>query len=234
MSLTLLKLEDRHGSRNWVRTARILAAETGDLSLQAWVHAQEAYFHFYDRNLISAIESAQHAETLSNVPNVGSVLATALEARANAILGRQDEATSAASRAENYLESLDSSLIEPSAFGYDEAQLRFHQGSALTQLGKTRAALAAQERALELYPEENYLDRALVQLDKAQCLILDRDFASAIELAAATFSELERSQAKGMIAGRVMEILELLTPEAQSRSEVLELRAAIDSVEINR
>lgn len=26
----------------------MLAAETGDSDLQSWVHAQEAYFHFYE------------------------------------------------------------------------------------------------------------------------------------------------------------------------------------------
>ena len=234
MSLTLLKLGDRRGSRNWVRTARILAAETGDIGLQSWVHAQEAYFHFYDRNLIGAIESAQHAELLSKVPNVGSVLATALEARANAMLGRRDEATSAAGRAEGYLECLDSSLIGPSAFGYDEAQLRFHQGSALTQLGETGAALAVQDRALELYPAENYLDRTLVHLDRAECLIRDRDFASGIELATATFSGLELAQAQGMIAGRITELIGLLSPSAQSKPAVLELSAAVEDVEVNQ
>ena len=234
MSLTLLKLEDRSGSRNWVRTARILAAESGDIDLQSWVHAQEAYFHFYDRNLIGAIEAAQHAEAISKTPNVGAVLATALEARASAILGRKDEATSAADRAELYLERLDSGLIVPSAFGYDEAQLRFHQGSALTQLGETRAAFAAQDRALDLYPAENYLDRALVQLDRAQGLIQERDATSAIELAAATFSQLELTQARGMIAARIAEVIGLLSASAQSKPAVLDLKAAIEHVEIDR
>lgn len=168
---------------------------------------------------------------MKKVPGVGGVLAAALEARAHALLGRKDQALAAAGRAESRLERLDSSLMVSSAFGYDEAQLRFHQGSALTQLGSTRAALAVQDRALELYSEENYLDRALVQLDRAQCYVQDGEVSSAVELAMATFLALEPSQAQGMIAIRVRDMLNLLPRGAQSGPAVLELREAIDSAE---
>ncbi len=229
-SLTLLKLGDRTGSRNWVGTARTLAAETGDKDLQSWVCAQEAYFHFYDRNLTSAIESARHAEDLTqNSASVGSVLAAALEARAHALQGDNSQTFAAVGRAESYLEHLDPSLTESSAFGYDEAQLRFHQGSALTQLGSTKAALVAQDQALELYSEQNYLDRALVQLDRAQCFIHDKDVLSAIDLTVAAHSTLESPQLQGLIAVRIQEVLELLPLEAQSKSAVLDLKEAIDS-----
>lgn len=235
MSLTLLKLDDRTGSRNWVGTARTLAAETGDTDLQSWVCAQEAYFHFYDRNLASAIESAQHAEDLTqNSATVGSVLAAALKARAHAQQGDKGQTFAAVGRAESYLEHLDPSMTESSAFGYDEAQLRFHQGSALTQLGSTKAAMVAQDQALELYSEQNYLDRALVQLDRAQCFIHDKDVSSAIDLTTAAHSTLKTPQLQGLIAVRIQEILELLPSDAHSKSAVLDLKEAIDSSHVDQ
>ncbi|MGW5154105.1 hypothetical protein ACWEPN_01345 [Nonomuraea wenchangensis] len=45
---------------------------------------------------------------------------------------------------------------------YNEAQLYFHRGNAYTYLGNTRAAWQAQQRALELHSETEYLDRALI------------------------------------------------------------------------
>ena len=68
-----------------------------------------------------------------------------------------------------------------SAFGYDEGQLRFHEGDALTRLGETERALDALGEALRHYPEANYLDRALVLLDKAEILRRRGDLQSAVD-----------------------------------------------------
>jgi hypothetical protein len=46
----------------------------------------------------------------------------------------------ALSRAEQMLGSLDSDSIVPSAFGYDEAQFRFHESNSYTHLHETEAA----------------------------------------------------------------------------------------------
>lgn len=209
MSLTLLKLSNMPGARNWVRTAEILAAETGDAHLQSWTYAQEAYFHFYAANLRGTINAAQRAQRIA-ATGVGGVLAAAVEARAHALLGRQDATFDAVNRAESLLEQLDSGLLIPSAFGYDEAQLRFHQGNALTHLKATRQASAVHEQALALYPEDDYLDRALVHLDQASCYIHDGDATSAADLTARVLNGLSDSQAHGIITARARDILDTM------------------------
>lgn len=63
--LTLIKLEERQAFRRWARTARLAAAEVGDPATHAWVLAQEAYGHFYSRDLNEAVAVAQHAQEIS-------------------------------------------------------------------------------------------------------------------------------------------------------------------------
>ena len=111
---------------------------------------------------------------------VGVPLAAALEARALGVLGAARDARAALDRAEVAVSNLEPEALVPSAFGYNEAQLRFHEGNTLTHLRDTRAAWTAQDQALALYPERDYLDRSLVELDRATCLAHDGDVACAL------------------------------------------------------
>jgi transcriptional regulator with XRE-family HTH domain/tetratricopeptide (TPR) repeat protein len=231
MSLSLLKIDDRISSRNWVRTARLLAAETDDRNLRSWVQAQEAYYHFYDKNLRGTIESARYSQSLESInPGVGSALAAAVEARAHALMGQKQDALRAIKNAETYLAKLTDDALVPSAFGYNEAQFTFHQENALTRLGLVSQALQVQDRALELCPPEDFLDRALILLDRADCLVSAGEIPSAVELVLNTLQGLEPSQAQGLIANRARETL-LTLPEGENhRPGVLELGDAIRSL----
>ena len=99
----------------------------------------------------------------------------------------------------------------PSAFGYNEAQLRFHEGNALTHLHDTEAAWRAQQRALQLYPPSDYLDRTLLQLDRASCLAFDGDVTTAMGKAVSAVGRLAPEQRSGMILLRGSQILSSLT-----------------------
>jgi DNA-binding transcriptional LysR family regulator len=138
VSLTLLKTNAFGASRRWGRTARTAAADAADPLTSAWVWAQEAYRFFYAGDIAEAITAAQHARTLAGAAGgVGAVLAAALERRAHAATGDNDRTRRALGTAEDLLERLTPADTEPSAFGYDEAQLRFHCGNAYTHLGDT-------------------------------------------------------------------------------------------------
>ena len=72
--------------------------------------------------------------------------------------------------------------LAPSAFGYNEGQLRFHQSSAYTSLHDIRPAFKAQDRALELCPPNDYTDWSMTRLDRAACLAYDGDTAAALHM----------------------------------------------------
>ncbi len=232
MCLTLIKLDERQAFRNWSRTARIAASEADDAVTHSWVLAQESYGHFYSDDLTEAVHVAQYAQAvIPTTPCVGAVLAAALEARAQAALGRTEETRSALQRAETILAALDMGADTPSAFAYDEAQLRFHESNALTHLGDTTAAWAAQDRALELVAPGDFMDRAFTQLDRAMCLAIDGDASGAATYTLDTVLGLSEPERQGIINGRARQIIAALPvheralPLAQDLRDLLMLPA---------
>jgi len=222
--LTLIKLDDRQAFRRWARTARIAANEAGDPVTYSWVLAQEAYGHYYSGDLTEAVTVAQHAQAV--VPTavcVGAVLAAALEARAQAALGRTDETWSALHRAETLLSNLDTATATSSAFVYNEAQLRFHESNALTHLGDIRAAWSAQERALELVAPADFMDRAFTRLDRAMCLATEGDATEASSYARDTLLDLSEVERLGIITGRARQIVAAMPSGTRTLLPVREL-----------
>ncbi|HET8683613.1 MAG TPA: XRE family transcriptional regulator [Micromonosporaceae bacterium] len=232
MFLTLIELNVPLAARSWARTARVAADEAGDPAVRSWVLAQEAFVHYYAGNLAEALTAAHRAQLAAGAAACAGVpLAAALEARVLAALGRGREARSSLDRAEKAVGVLDTVALRPSAFGYNEAQPRFHEGNALTHLRDTRGAWAAQDRALDLYPSSDYLDRTLVQLDRASCLAYDGDVASAMTRATHALSGLRDEQRSGLILLRARQVLDSLDdrqralPAARDLQELVVPRA---------
>lgn len=223
--LTLIKLDRRPEFRAWARVARNTARETGDPDTISWVLAQEAYGHYYADDLGEALAVARGAQHIAGqVPRVGAVLAAALEAR---ILGAQADrpgTEQAIGRAETGLAALPGELVNDSAFGYDEGQLRFHQGNAYTHLRDTRGAWPAQQRALELCGPADYMDRAFTRLDRATCLVQDGDVEAGLVYALDTMNALNDHQRAGIIALRGRQLVARLpAPQRLALPAVTEL-----------
>jgi tetratricopeptide (TPR) repeat protein len=230
MCLTLVKLDDRAAFKRWARTARIAAEEAGDPRTFSWVRAQEAYGYYYSGDYSASIDIARHAQNVAKgMPCVGAALAAALEARAQACLGpvRQGEAQEALSRAEIILSRLEADSTAWSAFGYNEAQLQFHAGNAYTNLRNSRLAQTAQERALEIAPQNDYTDRALTNLDRAICLAYDGDGSAATSYALSALTGLTTFQRHGIIAARASQALNALPGPQKSLPAAREIKELI-------
>jgi len=228
MCLTLIKLDERQAFRRWARTARLAAAEVNDPTTTAWVLAQEAYGHFYGHDLAEAVAVAQQAQDVAS-RSVGGALAAALEARAHAVRGDAKQTHEALARAEATLGSLDHGLtIDVSAFGYNEAQLRFHQSNALTHLGDTKNALVVQDRALELTSPTDFMDGEFVRLDRAACLLRDGDHSGAAFFALESMLALSTEQRRGIISGRAQELLSPMLVDGRTSPAALDLRDLLE------
>jgi tetratricopeptide (TPR) repeat protein len=217
MCLVLCILDDRPAFRRWARTARLAGNEAGDPETLSWVLAQEAYGHYYSGDLLEAIDVARHACEIVQIPCTGAALAAALEARAHAAMRRPEETREALARAESILSQLSGDALIPSAFGYNEASFRFHEGNAYTHLRDVKPAFKAQERALELCSQDNYTDWALTRLDRAQCLVYSGDASDGLAYASATIANLTEAQRRGIITLRGQEIVKAL-PDAEKRA----------------
>jgi tetratricopeptide (TPR) repeat protein len=130
---------------------------------------------------------------------------------------RPEETREALARAESTLSQLSGDVLIPSAFGYNEASFRFHEGNAYTHLRDVKSALKAQERALELCSQDNYTDWALTRLDRAQCLLYSGDASDGLAYATATMTSLTEAQRRGIITLRGQEIVKAL-PEAEKKA----------------
>lgn len=229
ISLTLIKLGEAGPARAWGRTARLAAFEAGDPATSAWVRAQDAYTFFYSGLTREALAEAAEAQALAgNTPCVGAVLAAALEARAHGVLGHTQDANAALDQAEVLLAALTPDDITASAFGYNEAQLRFHQGNALTHLGDTARAQEAHARALALYPASDYLDRALIQLDQAACLARDGNLDAGVTHAARTLEGLPPHQRDRLILERARGLAQAASPTARALPALDQLRGVLE------
>lgn len=217
ISLTLLKVGDPPASRRWSKAAWLIAREVGDPTVTSWVKAQDAYAEFYSGDSTGAVLSAELAQDASGrVASVGFAIAAALEARAQADLGNRQLSLRAIGRAEDALGKLPPSALIDSAFGYNESQLRFHQGDALTRLGETADALAALDTALRHCAPENYLDRALILLARAESLGRS-DAAAAVDQALTVVSTLDEPRRDVLILDRARDLVRVVGDPGERR-----------------
>jgi tetratricopeptide (TPR) repeat protein len=191
--------------------------------------AQEAYGHYCSGDMLEAVDVAQHAQQfVPTSPCVGAALAAALEARAHAAMGSHEATRAALAQAEEITAQLEGDALVPSAFGYNEAQLRFHAGSALTHLRDVKAAVAEQERALELCMPGDYTDWAMTRLDRAACLLHSDETADALEYATETVDSLTQAQRRGIITLRGHEILNSLPKQWKALSAARDFRELLN------
>jgi tetratricopeptide (TPR) repeat protein len=224
MALLLLKTGDP-SAHDWWRTGRQAASQASDRPTLAWIYAHESYQLFYGGDLVGAVELAVRAQQLAGgMPCVADALAAPLEARAHALMGNRGDAIAALARAETALSRLPAEQRQPSALGYDEAQLAFHAGNAWTSLHESTQAWNQQQRALALYPDENRTDRTLILLDRAACLIWDGDQDDGAKLAADCVFGLPLEHRNQLIISRAREVTASLPEGEQQRTEVRALR----------
>jgi hypothetical protein len=230
MVLSLVKLDERAAFRRWASTARIAAMESDHPPTHSWVLAQEAFGHYYAGNLPAALTVARRAQyAAAGQACVGAPLAAALEARAAAAMGRGPETITALRLAEDLLGDLSADDQVASAFGYTQAQLIFHTSSAYTSLRNTKAAYAAQERALRLCAPGDYTDWAITRLDRATCHLLDHDVSEGFAEATDTLRDLTADRRRGIIDRRAMELLQLAPPGARRTSSLTDLQEMLSA-----
>jgi tetratricopeptide (TPR) repeat protein len=176
--IIMIDLGDQRLARSFFRTARTAVDETGDRGLRAWVAAREALVPLYYGDPGEALTLAGSAVDLAGRnPCVAGVMAPAVAARAVArIAGRGrrdalDQAIRMLDRAHDGLEALPEPDRADTAFGYTQRQLYYYEGDALVTLGDCQRAERAYTRALRLYPQGEFLDRALINLGLARCLL---------------------------------------------------------------
>ena len=191
--IAILDIGDHRLARSFFRTARTAADETGDRQLRAWVATREALVPLYYGDPAEAAALASRATQLAGrYLCVAAVMAPVIEARAEALMasvsgsGRRSALSrgrAVLDRAVDAIGDLPAEHSGDTALGYTERQLYFHMGDTLASLGDAQEAGRALAKAARLYPAAEVLDRALVALGQARCLLESDEPAQALSAA---------------------------------------------------
>ncbi|HEY2668375.1 MAG TPA: hypothetical protein VGK51_16205 [Actinomycetota bacterium] len=215
--------EPRRADR-WWRTARQLADASGDLEARTWVRGWEVVNGTYAQRPVPAIldRAAEATSIAGSLASAGSAHLYGGLAQTLAVAGRPGEALAALGRVADVTEQLPARVVadEGSLLGWHEVRLRHTESYVHTWLGDTRRAYAAQEAALQIYPESLPRDRAKIMLHRVACMIQDGDVGGGLAYAGWVLDGLpvqhhtESVYAIGRAAMRVLPAQERSRPDA--------------------
>lgn len=210
---------DSHG---WFHTARLAADETEDRALRAWVVAYEGMSYlWYGRPVERAVELLKTAQGIAgSTPSPASAFAAAMEARAQARLGRRRETLAAIHRSDALFERLSPDDASPNLLGLSEHLLRLCQGVALTTVGENEEALAVQQQSFT-FSEVDVIDAALVLLDRAVCYIQLGEIEEGCRVASQALLDLRPESRRGIPLIRAQEAVRMI-PVVDHRLEAVE------------
>ncbi|MFF3749837.1 helix-turn-helix domain-containing protein [Streptomyces sp. NPDC002018] len=227
--IALVALGEHREARQWYHLGQLLAEETGDRALRAWLLAREAVIPLYFGAPAAALALAERARLVAG----STVCATAawapsLETRALARLGRVREARDAMALAQRAFSRLGTSDTSDTAYGYTERQLVWHGGSMWTTLGDSRRAQAALHAARDLYSPDEHLDRALIAMDEATCLVGVGEIAVACRETEMLLLGLPAEHRTGIVVSRARDLLASIPARGSTLAAVGDLRELVE------
>jgi hypothetical protein len=142
-------------------------------------------------------------------------------------MGRRREAEDALGLAKAAFDRLGAADTADTAYGYTERQLAWHEGSMWTIIKDTRRAQSALDRARDLYAPEEHLDRALIAMDMAVCLLGVGEIAVACREAEQVLLGLPEAHLTGIVVSRAHDVLNAVPPRAALTSPAADLRELV-------
>ncbi|MFD5749677.1 helix-turn-helix domain-containing protein [Streptomyces sp. NPDC127033] len=214
---------NQQDAQRWFTTAARAASESGDRRMMAWVLARHAMVPLnYGAPRAAADLAARAHRVAGNTPSAAAALAAAVSSRALAAIGDRRGAMNAVARARGTIEQLDRTGLADTWFGYPPQKHSVHLSQAFTLLGRTEQAYAEQDAALALTSSPSVMTRALLALDKAQCLRADHDPQGAADMATGVWHHLPEGFRTGLVRTRTQTLHDSLTGKPRDQlTEVL-------------
>ena len=185
----------------------------------------------YEQRPLSVIleRAAETTSIAGPLASAGSVELYGGLARALAMAGRADEALAALERTADLTDRLPSGIVagESSMLCCSVVNLPHIESYVNTQLGNTHQAYAAQEAALDIYPENLARDRAKLFLHRSACMVRDGDVGGGLTYAGHVLEVLppEHHVESVYTIGRA--VLRVVPAQERARPEAAELRARL-------
>jgi transcriptional regulator with XRE-family HTH domain len=227
LAITMTSTGQTWLARRWWDTARAEADRSGDLDVQVMTRSQDAVKGLYDgRPLSQVIALADETVALAGGRAcAGTAGVLAGRAQALALAGRSADAVAAVRAVEEITERMPGEVLaDQTVFGWPEHRLRHTQSFVLTETGDTAAAMRAQDRALELYPEHHGTNRGMVQMHRASCLIRDRHVADGLRYAADVLDSVPEEHHTQLLYEVARRVVAAVPVQERTRAELGELR----------
>jgi hypothetical protein len=224
MALILGATGKRRAAQRWWGTARDAATVSGDPATMALVRGKALVRGLYEgRSVITLLD--QDADPITVHPCAGQLERLAGRAQGYAMLGQADAAHATLRELNDTYEHLPNLAgSDVGIFGWSESNTH-HTGSYVyTHLGETSQAYAAQDHALALYPPSATVPRAMVQLHRARCLIIDGDLVGGVTMGADALDSVPAVRRGGPVGTLAQSILDALPAGERNRPTAGELR----------
>lgn len=214
MAMALASTQQVPLAHRWWRTARRYADQSRDLDMRIWVRDWEVVNGTYERRPIRRILNLAD-ETIALADDHvcrGTAGVWSGRAQALALAGRDEDAIDALHATADVTDRMPTAVVADaeSMLGWPEVRLRHTESYVYTHLGMTDQAMAAQDRALHLYPAELARERAQLQMHRASCLIQRGDIPDGLRYAASVLDELPAHQHNALlyeVGQRVMQVV---------------------------
>ncbi|AEV86810.1 hypothetical protein ACWT_5792 [Actinoplanes sp. SE50] len=216
-------------ARQWLHTARLAADETAQPVLRAWVATRAAVTALHLGDPVTATTVAAEAEMLTRRhPSRLSAMAWAIMARTAAVTGDADTARHALQQAQHTFPACpDGPEMGNTANTFTLGQLHFYASDAYTNLGDTRAAMQAQDQALAAFGPGEMLDPALVQLDRARCMVVAGDIGGGVTHAQTVLLDLPADYRPAIILRRAATVVASVPAQRRTVTAARDLHAVI-------
>ncbi|MEV1289570.1 helix-turn-helix transcriptional regulator [Micromonospora sp. NPDC049679] len=231
LAMALSATGDTHLAARWWASARLAARQSHDIDTEVLVGAWEMVNAIYagrplSRVIVRADETIALAGTRVNAA-VAGVLAG--RAQALALVGRSGDAETAVQQVARVTDAMPNGVVadEESVFGWPEHRLRHTESFVHTHTGNTEAAMAAQDRALALYPACQVRLRTQVQLHHATCLVKRGEIGDGVRRAAQLLDELPGEHHTTNLRRVATQLIAAVPAAEQRRPEVRDMSARL-------
>jgi transcriptional regulator with XRE-family HTH domain len=235
MAMTVANLGQMHKAARWWRTARRIAAESGDVETVTWVRGREVVRAIYEQRplgLILRLITDAEAQA-ANVPARALPELVSGKAQALALAGQADDATAALHQLQDIYGGLPSEATADrgTVFAWAEDRLRFTESFVYSHLGDTKQATVAQEQALAAYPAAYRRGPAQIELQRALCLVRSDDITGGVQHAQTVMAGLSPAEYIRPIFDLSRRVLNAVPIAQQPHSAVIELRDCIAALD---
>ncbi|WP_116022543.1 hypothetical protein [Thermomonospora umbrina] len=193
------------------RVALRAAEDVGDRHLADWVRggmAARAVCERRPRHVVDALARDVMANA-GGVPGVGQLKVLSAHARSCALHGDGAGAERSLRALSTALEKAPAEVTtdKVSAWGWPEANLRFHEGLVYGVLGDPKRATDAVEHSLSLAAREKAGGRLNSELVRALALVQDREVTEGLDHAVSLAGTLPSSSLRRLIVGEILKAL---------------------------